>query len=452
VLRTLRQSKNNVPVILMTSHGSEQVAVEVFRLGVQDYITKPFAVEEMLGAIESALYVTRLQREKEELTRRVMQSNQQLEQRLHELNILYKIGKSITALTDPETMLERIVDAVLFITNGDEGTLILVDAKNGQARKHVKKQRMGVGSRRVMRQPHPTGILMAAAARDEGVVQIGSENLLSAPLQLGQKIVGTLSVTKQNGSFTEYDEQLLRMLADYAAIAVHNLQLVRRLQVTKEREKQQVRDLFERYVSPTVVRQLLTQPGQVELGGKRKVVTILFADVRGFSAFSSRTSPEILIELLNQYMRIAADAVLAEQGTLDKFMGDAVMAFFNAPLTQPDHALRAVRAAWKLNEKVRLLHQYLPVEHRLHFGIGIGVGEVVVGNIGTSDMMNFTVIGDTVNKAKRLQENARGGQILISQELFYLLQNQVHAKVVPNVQLKGQSRPETVYEVTGLRG
>jgi class 3 adenylate cyclase len=75
-----------------------------------------------------------------------------------------------------------------------------------------------------------------------------------------------------------------------------------------------------------------------------------------------------------------------------------------------------------------------------------------VGNIGTSDMMNFTVIGDTVNKAKRLQENARGGQILISQELFYLLQNQVHAKVVPNVQLKGQSRPETVYEVTGLRG
>ena len=453
LLRILRQRSRKVPVILMTSHGSEEVVVEVFRLGVQDYITKPFTIDEMMGAIENALSVTRLQREKEALTERVVQANQQLEQRLHELNVLYKIGKSITALTEPDTMLERIVDAVLYMTKGDEGALILVDLKTGQSRKHVKKRRAAANGKHFRRAGwHTTGLLMSVAKSDEGATQFDDDNLLSVPLQVGRRVVGSLSVSKQATAFTDHDEQLLRMLADYAAIAVHNLQLMRQFQATKEREKQQIRNLFERYVAPSVVEQILTRPGQVELGGTRQNVTVLFADVRGFSSFSSYTSPEILIELLNQYIRVAADAVLAEQGTLDKFAGDAVMAFFNAPFRQPDHALRAVRAAWKLCRKVEQLHEYLPAEHRLQFGVGVGVGEAVVGNIGTPQMMNFTVIGDTVNRVKRLQETARGGQILISRGTFYLLQDQIQAREVGTVQLKGQSRPETVYEVQELRG
>ena len=156
VLRRLRENNNNVPVILMTSHGSEQVAVEVFRLGVQDYITKPFGVEEMLRAVENALTLTRFQREKETLTQRVMEANQQLEQRVSELNILYRIGKSITALMDPEVMLDRIVDAGLFITNGDEGSLVLVDPNTGQAKRHVKKRRPPKKSTKLRRQRFTT--------------------------------------------------------------------------------------------------------------------------------------------------------------------------------------------------------------------------------------------------------------------------------------------------------
>lgn len=454
VLRILRQSNSKIPVILMTSHGSEQVAVEVFRLGVHDYIMKPFTVEEMLEAIENALSVTRLQRERDALVRRVFQANQQLEERLQEFNVLYRIGKSITALMDPEKMLERIVDAVMYMIKGDEGVLVLIDPDTGRSKKHVKRRRPtgNQNGGQQQRRQHTTGLLMSAAVEDKGVVNIGTENLLSVPLQVGQKVVGTLSVTKHLETFTDHDEQLLRMLADYAAIAVHNLQLMRQLQRRKEQEKQHIRELFERYVPPSVVEQMLTQPDHVELGGKRETVSILFADVRGFSSFSSQTSPEILIELLNQYMRVAADAVLAQKGTLDKFMGDAVMAFFNAPLPQPDHALRAVRTAWTLQRKVELLHQYLPPQHRLQFGVGVGVGEVVVGNIGTHQLMNFTVIGDTVNKAKRLQENARGGQILISQETYFLLQHQIQAQRIGEIQLKGQSRPEPVYEVLGIHG
>ncbi|RME77468.1 MAG: GAF domain-containing protein, partial [Chloroflexi bacterium] len=417
-----------------------------------DYIIKPFAVEDMLNAIERALTVTRLQREKEELTQRLISTNRQLEQRLHELNILYRIGKSITALTDPETMLERIVDAVLFVTNGDEGVLVLVDPKTGEARRHVTKQRLDQATGGGKRPRLNTGLLMATATREGGMVEIGKENILSVPLQLGKRMVGTLSVMRQTGPFSAYDEQLLRMLADYAAIALHNLQLVRLLHARKEQEKEQLKQLFERYVSPTVVERLLSRPDQLELGGHRQTLTVLFADVRGFSAFSTRISPEILIELLNQYLRVAAEAILSEQGTLDKFMGDAVMAFFNAPLPQPDHTLRAVRAAQKLLQKVELVHQYLPPEQRLEFGVGIDVGEAVVGNIGTSQLMNYTAIGDTVNKAKRLQENARGGQILVSQEVYFMLSGQVEARSVGDMHLKGQSRPETVYEVVAVRG
>ncbi len=127
VLRSLRQEyRNKTPVILMTSHGSEEVAVEVFRLGVHDYIMKPFDPQVMLEAIENALSLTRLQREKEALTRRVMQANRLLTQHLEELNTLYEVGKSITTLPNPTQLLERIVDAVLMVTHGSECVLTLL--------------------------------------------------------------------------------------------------------------------------------------------------------------------------------------------------------------------------------------------------------------------------------------------------------------------------------------
>jgi class 3 adenylate cyclase/DNA-binding response OmpR family regulator len=428
MLRELRRQSNQTPVILMTSHGSEQVAIETFRLGVSDYIIKPFNADEMLKAVNNAIAVTRLQREKEELVNRIMLVNQSLQKRLEELNVLYRVGKSITALTEQNKMLERIVDAVLYVTKSEECSLSLFDPRTGQFREQIKKDRAGNHRNRA------------------------DERLLSVPLQIGQKVVGTLSVHKQiNGQFTDHDNRLLRMLADYSAIAVHNLQLMRQLHMTKEREKQQIRNLFERYVAPTVVEQILAEPDLLKLGGVRQPVTVLFADVRGFSTFSTKIPPETLVELLNQYLRVAADAVLAEEGTLDKFMGDAVMAFFNAPLPQPDHTLRAVRAAWAMRQAVAQLHTHLPPEYRLEFGVGVGVGEAVVGNIGTAQMMNYTVMGDDVNKAKRLQENAEGGQILINHDTYELVHPYVQVRSIGSLRLKGQSQPEPIYEVLALQ-
>lgn len=440
LLRELRKSEFKTPVIMMTSFGSEEVAVEGFRLGVRDYIIKPFTTNEMLTAIENAFLVTRLQQEKESLTKEVMQINRQLERRVQELNSLAQIGKAITALMSPDKMLERIVDAVLYMTRSTECMLTLVNPHTGQLRAPISKKR---------HQPH-TGPLNFTES-SEPVAPSARQITLSVPLKIGERIVGHLRINKPpTGHITPDDERALGLLADYAAIAIHNMQLMRQLHLVKEREKQQIRGLFERYVAPRVVEHMLTQSAGVSLGGTRQTVAVLFADIRGFSTFSANTPPETLVKLLNLYLSTAAEAVLAEEGTLDKFMGDAVMAFFNAPLPQPDYLLRAVRAAWQLCRQVEQLHPQLAAEHQLKFKVGVGLGEVIVGNIGTPQMMNFTIIGDAVNKAKRLQENAEGGQILIAQETYELIKPHVQVQFVGEIHLKGQTQAEPLYEVLGL--
>ena len=452
VLRALREQNCEVPVILMTSHGSEQIAVEVFRLGVHDYITKPFTPEEMLQAIDRALTLTRLRHEKEALTQRIVQANQQLKRNVAELNALSEVGKSITALMQPNLLLERIVEAVLAVTRSRECSLVLVDSKTGEVRGHLHKRHTDN-----MRNTHQLKMVThqlspAMVDKRPSDLEKGNETVLSVPLQVGQRALGTLSISKEfNEEFTLHDDRLLHMLADYAAIAIHNMQLIHQLKLTKEREKQQIRGLFERYVAPSVVEQMLARPGNVRLGGSRQIITVLFADVRGFSTFSTRISPEILVELLNRYLQVAAEAVLVQQGTLDKFMGDAVMAFFNAPLPQSDHPIRAIRAAWSLLRAVKELHRGLPQQYRLDFGVGVGIGEAIVGNIGTAQMMNYTAVGDSVNKVKRLQENAKGGQILINQEIYHLVHHYIEAQLVGDMILKGQNQAEPVYEVLDVR-
>ncbi|HID89920.1 MAG TPA: adenylate/guanylate cyclase domain-containing protein [Anaerolineae bacterium] len=212
-----------------------------------------------------------------------------------------------------------------------------------------------------------------------------------------------------------------------------------------------IRETFERYVSPAVVRRLLEDPESLRLGGSRQEVTVLFADIRGFTSFSEHRDPETLVEVLNRYLALGATAVLEEEGMLDKFMGDAVMAIFNAPLPQPDHTLRAVRAALRLREGVRELHTSLPPADRLDYGVGIAVGEAVVGNVGTAQQLNYTAIGASVNRAKRLQEHAAPGQILLDHNAYERVQEAVEARALPPLSLKGFSTPIEVYELLGLR-
>ncbi|MCX7755290.1 MAG: adenylate/guanylate cyclase domain-containing protein [Anaerolineales bacterium] len=177
----------------------------------------------------------------------------------------------------------------------------------------------------------------------------------------------------------------------------------------------------------------------------------MFADIRGFTSFSETLSPEQLVSILNRYLAAGAEAVLDEEGTIDKFLGDAVMAWFNAPIPQPDHTLRAVRAALKLRDRIHELHASLPPEAHLAFGVGIHYGDAVLGLIGTEKRLEYTAIGDSVNTTKRLQENAARNQIVISQAAYERVQDCVDVRPMEPMTVKGKRESIPVYEVLGLK-
>jgi len=185
----------------------------------------------------------------------------------------------------------------------------------------------------------------------------------------------------------------------------------------------------------------------LELGGHRQEVTILFADIRGFTTFSEKLEPEKLVDTLNQYLSMAAASILMYEGTLDKFMGDAVMGIFSAPLAQEDHVLRAVRAALAMQKAIADYHQRIGEMRGLSFGVGIHVGEAVVGNIGMSDRMDYTAIGDTVNLAKRIQENTPGHKILISEDVNRVVNGSVKSSFYQEMTVKGREQPVKTYEL-----
>jgi adenylate cyclase len=219
--------------------------------------------------------------------------------------------------------------------------------------------------------------------------------------------------------------------------------------LTEKKRLEAQQRLFGKMVAPELIEHL--DPDQLQLGGLRTEITALFADVEGFTSFSEIVQPERLVSILNQYLSVAVKAVMAQAGTIDKFMGDAVMAWFNAPIPQPDHTLRAVRAALSIQQAVVELHKELPPEFRLFFRLGIHAGEAVLGLVGSEARVNYTAIGDVVNTAKRIQESAAAGHILISAQAFHKVADQVLAFPIEPLVLKGKRQPVEVLELVGLR-
>ncbi len=218
--------------------------------------------------------------------------------------------------------------------------------------------------------------------------------------------------------------------------------------LTERKQLEAQSRLFERMLSPAVIQQL--NPNELSLGGKRTELTAMFADIRGFTSFSENLAPEKLVKVLNHYLSEAAEAILNEAGTIDKFMGDAVMAWFNAPVPQPDHSLRAVKAALAIKSAIKKLHVVYPAEFQLSFGIGIHCGDAVLGLVGNEKRLEYTAIGDSINTAKRIQENSKAGQILISAQVYEKVKNEVQVKLNDVIIAKGKKHPLEVFEVLKL--
>jgi len=216
-------------------------------------------------------------------------------------------------------------------------------------------------------------------------------------------------------------------------------------------QRQAIRETFERFVAHEIVEQLLEDPGRVHLGGVEAVVTVLFADLEGFTAIAEQAPASRLIEVLNQYHALLVHYVKANRGTLNKFLGDGIMALYNTPLPLPDHALAAVRTALDIRAALVEFHAALEPLFRLDVNVGIHTGPAIVGTIGTPEQMDFTAIGDTVNLASRLEDLSDHGEITVSEETYRLVEAAVIAEPGGPRALRGREGPVLTWRILGLR-
>ena len=226
---------------------------------------------------------------------------------------------------------------------------------------------------------------------------------------------------------------------------------------TEERRARDIRKMFSSYVSKRIVDELIRDPSKARLGGERKEITVLFSDIRGFTSFSEKHQPEEVVSMLNEYLGAMTDIVFKYDGTLDKFIGDAIMALWGAPIGQPDHAERAVRCALAMGERLGELQKKWAAEGKpvLDTGIGINTGEMVVGNMGAEGKkMDYTVIGDHVNLGARVESLTRqyNNHIIITEFTYEKVKDIVEVNKLGSVTVKGKERPLVIYDLVGVKG
>jgi adenylate cyclase len=223
--------------------------------------------------------------------------------------------------------------------------------------------------------------------------------------------------------------------------------------VSEQSDKRFVKELFGRYISPQIAREIVNRAdtGELQLGGEQRVVSVLFADIRNFTQISEQLPPEAVVEMLNTHLSAVTDAVVQCDGIVNKFAGDNIMAVWNAPQSQPEHALSAVRAAWEAQRRLTELQQSDDQGILVQFGIGINTGIALAGNIGSVGRTEYTVIGDSVNVASRICSNTPGGEVWIGAQTYDQSKDYIEVEKLEAQSLKGKSAPIDIYRVIGIR-
>ena len=286
--------------------------------------------------------------------------------------------------------------------------------------------------------------LLCALAAAVAIVRFGVWPGLSATAVVGVMAGGFAVAAFRGGTWVPIVEPALALsLAAFCGVSYQYL--------VEGREKRQVKRLFSRYVPKDVYDQLMADPSRAQLGGQRREMTVLFSDIRGFTTFSEQGQPEEIVQQLNEYFSRMVHALFEHRGTLDKFVGDAVMALFGAPLEDPDHAEHAVQAALAMLRELDGLNREWAARGRptLAIGVGINTGEMVAGNIGSETIMSYTVIGDAVNLGSRLESLNKqyGTTIIVSDTTRARLKGRYDIRPLGDVVVKGKTKPVQIFEI-----
>jgi adenylate cyclase len=374
------------------------------------------------------------------------------------LGMLLEVAKGLGRATSVEAMLEQIAGYAYQLLDVDRVAILLSD-DDGQLVPTISRDKRGADTPRAVPQSiarkaveEKVAILSDDAGEDtrftgQSILMQRVRSAICSPL-IGseERVLGVLYVDNLTTShrFGEEDLEFLVAFSGIAAVAIENARFAER-----SRNEALVRSNFERFFAPGLAARIAGSPDAVRLGGEKRKVAVLFSDIRGFTSLSETMEPDAMASLLTEYFTEMVEIVFSHGGTLDKFMGDAVMAQWGAPIGAPDDADRAMLAAIDMIKALDDLNQRWRIFRRpeLQIGIGINFGEAFAGNIGSERRLEFTVIGDTVNTASRLCSAAGSREILVSEELRRSLSNPPQLEECAPMELKGKSQPVPVYRV-----
>jgi adenylate cyclase len=374
------------------------------------------------------------------------------------LATLLEVSKGLGRTTDIDALLDKIAGYAYQIIAVDRVAILLLD-ENGELVPKFARDRRGDGdSTRAIPQSiartalnDRVAILTDNAGEDtrftgQSIVMQQIRSAICVPLMGSEGPLGVLYVDHAGDArdFADDDFDLCIAFAGIAAVAIENSQFSQRIQ-----RQIVARSNFERFFTPQLAKRIAESAETIRLGGDKRTVAVLFSDVRGFTKLAETMRPEEIASLLTEYFTEMVDCVFRNEGALDKFMGDEIMAQWGAPIGADDDADHAMNAALEMIRELRALNEGWRANGRpeLQVGIGLSYGEAFAGNIGSEKRLEFTVIGDTVNVANRLCSAAGPGEILVSDEFRRALKNPPALEQCPPMELKNKSQPVTVYRV-----
>jgi adenylate cyclase len=377
------------------------------------------------------------------------------------LRLANELGRSIGLEVNLDVLLEKIIMKAFELLPADRGVILLME--DGVPKPKIARTRDGKNEQIVLSKSiisevvqNKASVLSSDATMDSrfsaahSVIMQGIRSTMTVPLLHHDELLGIMHLDSMiaTNAFTEKDLQIFGGIGGQAAVAIHNSQLAREIE-----QEAKTRAQFQRLLSPNLVDQVVQGKLQLEKGGALSEVTLLFSDIRGFTSMSESRAPQEIVRMLNEYFELMVDVIFKYEGTLDKFVGDEIIALFGAPVAMENAELKAVQCAVDMMQVLSEFNRVRVSEgqNEIKIGIGINTGIVVTGAIGSSRALQYTAIGDAMNTTARLCSVALPGQIILSEATFKKVQDRIAAVPLPAVRLKGKADELRIYNAVGIR-
>src|SRR5262245_40925854 len=401
--------------------------------------------------------------DREFLPERELYDVEALRRDYEKLRIAHELARSVGLEVDLERLLRKILDKAFELLPADRGVILLMDETGQPVPRYVKtkdgRSEEITLSKSIINEviKERAAVLSSDATMDSrfsgshSIIMQGIRSTMCVPLLHADELLGIMHMDSQiaTNAFTEKDLQIFTGIANQAAVAIQNARLAKKIE-----NEAKTRAQFQRLLSPNLVEQVVAGQLQLEKGGEQREVTVLFADIRGFTEMSEARPAQDIVSMLNEYFEVMVEVLFRFEGTLDKFVGDEIMALFGAPLALRDAPLQAVLCAVEMNRALTEFNRTRLAERQeaIRVGIGINTGQVVTGPIGSSRAVQYTAIGDPVNTASRLCNLAKPGEILVTETTMRRIAGKVDAQSVGEYEVKNKREKLRVYNVMGLRG